>query len=172
MYTEGKTPAETCQEILKIVPQRTRYQAAIFRDGEILLIKHREHASGRAYWLLPGGGIEPDETENACVQREVREETNLEVKIDSLLLDELLQDEDNGPYLRFKTYLCSPVTSEASPGYEPEPEAAEIYAIVEIGWFNIQDETAWDELILSDPRTLSVLRRVRMALEEKSSSQT
>jgi ADP-ribose pyrophosphatase YjhB (NUDIX family) len=48
-----------------------RYQAAIFRDDEILLIKCREQTSGRVYWLLPGGGRETGETEIECVQREV-----------------------------------------------------------------------------------------------------
>ena len=53
---------------------------------EILLIKHQEHKNGRAYWLLPGGGIEDSETEVQCAEREVREETNLEVKVACLLL--------------------------------------------------------------------------------------
>ena len=51
----------------------TRYQGAIIKDHHILLIKQTEHASGRSYWLIPGGGIEPGETEEVCVQREVLE---------------------------------------------------------------------------------------------------
>jgi 8-oxo-dGTP pyrophosphatase MutT (NUDIX family) len=46
-----------------------RYQGAIIRDHHILLLKQIEHASGRSYWQIPGGGIEPDETEEQCVQR-------------------------------------------------------------------------------------------------------
>ena len=146
----------------------TRYQAAILRGDEILLIKHREHAGGRAYWLFPGGGMEAGETEIECVQREVREETNLEVEVQGLLLDEVARHKDDGLYKRYKTYLCRPITSEASPGYEPEPEASAIYAIVEVGWFNIQDESTWNEGILQDPITTSGLRRVRKALEENA----
>src|SRR4051812_25705926 len=37
----------------------TRYQGAIIRDHHILLLKQVEHASGRSYWQIPGGGIEP-----------------------------------------------------------------------------------------------------------------
>ena len=66
----------------------TRYQGAIIRDHHILLIQQTEHASGRSYWLLPGGGIEPDETEEDCVQREMWEETGLHVHVQCLLLDE------------------------------------------------------------------------------------
>jgi len=61
------------------MPRTTRYQAAIIRGEDILLIKNREHGNGRAYWLLPGGGIEAGETEIERVQREAHEETNLEV---------------------------------------------------------------------------------------------
>jgi 8-oxo-dGTP diphosphatase len=143
--------------------RRTRYQAAILRDDEILLIRHSEHADGHTYWLLPGGGIEAGESEIACVQREVREETNLEVEVEGLLLDDLLQYIEDGPYKRYKTYLCRPITGEASPGYEPESSAAAVYAIVEVKWFSLFDETTWDELILNDAITLSGLRRIRAA---------
>ena len=148
----------------------TRYQAAIMRGEEILLIKHQEHNHGRAYWLLPGGGIEEGETETECVQREVREETGLEIKVQGLLLNEVLQHKDEGPYQRFKTYLCHPITDNASPGYEPEPGASAIYAIVEVGWFSITDETTWNELIRKDTITRSVLQKVRKALEDRKKS--
>ena len=66
-----------------------RYQGAVIRDDHILLIRHQEHATGRAYWVIPGGGRESHETKEACVQRETREETNLDVSVKRLLLDEL-----------------------------------------------------------------------------------
>ena len=146
----------------------TRYQAAIICAGEILLIKHREHASGRAYWLLPGGGREDGETEIECVQREVQEETNLNVEVQALLLDELRQHTGYKTPKRYKTYLCQPSTTEATPGYEPEPDVAAIYAIVEVGWFSITDESTWNELILQDAITTSELRRISKAFSENS----
>jgi ADP-ribose pyrophosphatase YjhB (NUDIX family) len=148
-----------------IAPRITRYQAAIVRGEEILLIKHREHKDGRSYWVLPGGGIESGETETECVGREVREETNLEVSIERLLLDEPPMFDNGGMYQRFKTYLCRPVANEPSPGYEPEPDAAALYAIVEVGWFNLADERTWNDLIANDPITAPALRRIRTALE-------
>jgi 8-oxo-dGTP pyrophosphatase MutT (NUDIX family) len=66
----------------------TRYQGAIVRNHSILLIRQRENESGRSYWILPGGGIEPGETEEDCVRREMKEETNLDVQVSALLLDE------------------------------------------------------------------------------------
>jgi ADP-ribose pyrophosphatase YjhB (NUDIX family) len=147
--------------------QVTRYQAAIMRDEEILLIKHQEHKNGRAYWVLPGGGIENGETEVQCVRREVQEETNLEIEVVELLLDEPPQHEEKGVYQRFKTFLCHPITIAATPGYEPEPEAAAKYAITDVGWYNIRDETTWDQLIVNDPITAPGLRRIRAALKQR-----
>ena len=148
------------------MPRKTRYQAAIIHDNHILLIQHREYGNGRAYWLLPGGGIEAGETEIHCVQREVREETNLVVRVEGLLLDESPQYYDGGIYQRFKTYLCRPITNDAYPGYEPEPEAAAKYEIADVGWFSINDETTWNELIVNDPIIAPALRRIRAALEK------
>jgi ADP-ribose pyrophosphatase YjhB (NUDIX family) len=154
------------------IPVLTRYQAAILRGRHILLIRHREHESGRTYWPLPGGGIEAGESEIECVKREVREETHLDVVVESLLLDESRQSfegKSGGGYQRFKTYLCHPMSDqEATPGCEPEPEVAALYAIVEVGWFNLDDETNWNESILNDPITAPALRRIRAALDKKA----
>jgi ADP-ribose pyrophosphatase YjhB (NUDIX family) len=140
------------------------------RGEEILLIKHQELATNNAYWVLPGGGIENGETEIQCVQREVREETNMEVEVVELILDEPPQHQEERGYQRFKTYLCSPKTTQASPGYEPEPEAAAQYAITEVGWFNIHDESAWDEHLITDGIIAPMVRRIRNVLNQRNSN--
>jgi 8-oxo-dGTP diphosphatase len=58
--------------------------AAVFRDGTVLLIERAKGAlKGR--WSLPGGHIEPGETAQAAVLREVREETGVEADALGLL---------------------------------------------------------------------------------------
>lgn len=140
----------------------TRYQGAIVRDHQILFIRHRENKSGRSYWILPGGGIEPGETEEECVRREIKEETNLDVRTVSLLLEEL--GPPNDIYRSFKTYLCEPYMGKAEPGFEPEPEAANQYSIVEVKWFDLREETGWDHVLVADPRTYANLQLVRKKL--------
>ena len=51
-------------------------RAVVVRDGLILL--SRETVSG--WWLIPGGGLEADETPEACCVRETEEETGLVVR--------------------------------------------------------------------------------------------
>ena len=140
----------------------TRYQGAIIRDHHILLIKQIEHASGRSYWLLPGGGIEPDETEEGCVQREMWEETGLHVHVQFLLLDEPVSP--GGIYQRRKTYVCQVLDGEAQPGYEPEGEYATAYSFTEVGWFDLRYPMSWDEQVVSDPITYPLLQRIQAAL--------
>ncbi len=139
-----------------------RYQGAILRGDHLLLIKHREHASGRSYWLLPGGGLEPPETEEACVIREMQEETHLQVRVERLLLDDFIESKRG--YKRYKTYLCRVEDGEAQPGYEPEESASSIYGIVEVGWFDLCHPETWDELARNDAITFPFLQRILVSL--------
>lgn len=138
-----------------------RYQGVVIRDDHILLLKHREHATGRSYWVIPGGGRDENETEEACVQREMLEETHLAVTIERLLLDEAAP---TGVYQRIKTYLCRTGIGDALPGYEPEPESAQRYAITEVGWFDLRHPASWDDLIKTDPITYPSLQKLQAVL--------
>jgi 8-oxo-dGTP pyrophosphatase MutT (NUDIX family) len=59
-------------------PRRSAILVTRDDGGRFLLVQQRGGAFKGA-WLLPGGGVEPGETLEAALQREVREETGLEV---------------------------------------------------------------------------------------------
>jgi 8-oxo-dGTP diphosphatase len=143
-----------------MMKRECRYQGAILRDGAILLIRHTHHEDGRTYWLIPGGGREVGETEEECVQREMREETGLEVRVERLLIEE--KGRPGGVYQRMKTYLCTPVSGEASPGFEPELEASSIYAITEVRWFDLSDPASWGSELESDPITYPLMQKLHL----------
>lgn len=142
--------------------RHTRCQGAIMRDHHLLLITHQHHDTGRKYWLLPGGGIEDGEDEVACVIREMREETHLDVRVERLLLDEEIAP--SAGYTRIKTYLCVPIAGEAKPGYEPEVEASNMYGITDVAWFDLRDETDWIGEMKLDEITYPQVKRIQKAL--------
>ncbi|MFW9821034.1 MAG: NUDIX hydrolase [Candidatus Thorarchaeota archaeon] len=119
----------------------TRYQGAIIFNDQILLIKHTQYKDGVEYWVLPGGGRKRGETEEQCVMREIKEETNLDIEVKRLLLDTL--GETNTYYRFYKTYLCKPLTNDPRPGYEPEFKNGEGYKISEVAWFDLRGEEKW-----------------------------
>ena len=139
-----------------------RYQAAIVREDHVLLLKVVDIDSGATFWVLPGGGREADETEEACVQREVREETELEVAVVRPLFE--VPDHPGGIYNRLRTYLCHITSGEARPGVEPEVDTAAHRTIREVGWFDLRAPTTWNALVRSDPITMPLLRQLRAAL--------
>ena len=57
--------------------------AAIFRDGNILLVR-RARSPAKGFYSLPGGRVEIGETLHAALHREVAEETALKIEIAEL----------------------------------------------------------------------------------------
>lgn len=59
--------------------------AIITIDGKILAVQRSKRMNLPMKWESPGGKIEPDETEMECIQREIREELNIEIEVQKRL---------------------------------------------------------------------------------------
>lgn len=55
--------------------------AAIQRDGRYLVARRTRPADVAGRWEFPGGKVEPDETEQRALAREIREELGVEIAI-------------------------------------------------------------------------------------------
>ncbi|MDQ4086013.1 MAG: NUDIX domain-containing protein [Actinomycetota bacterium] len=65
---------------------RVRCVGAIVRDGRgRLLMVRRGHEPAAGTWSVPGGRVEPGESDVDAVVREVREETGLVVRVGALV---------------------------------------------------------------------------------------
>lgn len=63
---------------------RLRACGLCVHEGRLLLLNHASLSSGD-FWAPPGGGIEFGETAEACIVREFKEETGLEVTVGRFL---------------------------------------------------------------------------------------
>ncbi|MFA4998748.1 MAG: NUDIX domain-containing protein [Candidatus Paceibacterota bacterium] len=54
--------------------------ALIEKDGKFLL-EREVIESGKEYWLIPGGKVEYGETLTEALEREIKEETNLDIEV-------------------------------------------------------------------------------------------
>ena len=92
-------------------PIRETARGVIIRDNEILLIRRtRQNAEGGIdNWLsIPGGGLDPGETPEQAVVRELQEELGLTVRIDRFLAKQDVPADESRHYY----FLCSIVEGE------------------------------------------------------------
>ncbi|WP_112271488.1 NUDIX hydrolase [Lentzea terrae] len=95
---------------MTVSSERTiRCVGAIVHDsnGRLLLVR-RANPPGEGMWSIPGGRVEPNETDEAAVTREVSEETGLSVTV-GRLVGSVERAAPNGVFLIFD-YECQ-VTS-------------------------------------------------------------
>ena len=59
--------------------------AVIFKDGKVLVAQRGPKDKLANKWEFPGGKVEGNETPEACLQREIKEELGLEIKVGEYL---------------------------------------------------------------------------------------
>jgi len=75
---------------------RKRAAAVILKDDQILMVKISDQ--GRSWWCLPGGTIEPGETPEQAIARELSEEPNLIASPSRRIYESQLPDEPRIDY--------------------------------------------------------------------------
>ncbi len=84
---------------------RDRAVGVVIHKGK-LLVMHRKNEQG-VFYVFPGGGVDPGETNEQATIRELDEETSVEVRIDRLLYQ---LHHDNGDVHHF--FLCTYIAGE------------------------------------------------------------
>ncbi len=89
---------------------------AVVKDerGRLLLIK-RGHEPGVGLWSLPGGRVEPGETDAEALVREMREETGLVVQV-GRLFGRVRRPAGDGDVLDIGDYAVTVVGGTLNPG--------------------------------------------------------
>jgi mutator protein MutT len=97
--------------------------AVIVHEGRVVLVKRRfEPLAGK--WSIPGGAVEVGETLEACVAREMLEETGLRVDVGPVIevFDRIMRDEERRVRYHFVLidYLCWPAGGALQAGSDVE----------------------------------------------------
>jgi 8-oxo-dGTP diphosphatase len=112
----------------------------IVHEGRVVLVKRRfEPLAGQ--WSIPGGAVETGETLEACLVREMGEETGFLVQVGPVVevLDRIAHDDEGKVLYHFVLidYLCWPVGGELRAGSDvaeavlAEPSELAQYALTE-----------------------------------------
>lgn len=129
--------------------------ALIHDAGGRLLLVLRGNDPGRGQWSVPGGKVEPGETDEAAVRREVAEETELSVTV-RRLVGMVERPAPTGVFAIYD-YLCTPVSGTARAASDAADvrwvDAAEFAELDRAGALvDLLAETLWDWQVLPRPR--------------------
>lgn len=128
---------------------------AVVRDGRLLLVR-RASRRGRGNWQVPGGFIEPEETIEDAVVREVAEEAGVEAEVQGVLGVRSRFDADSGNSL-YVVLLLRGLTAEPRPD-QREVDRAVYLTLDEIRALDPLPQTNWEvaqSALAPEPRLLT-----------------
>ena len=85
--------------------------AIIIRDGK-LFATQRGYGEWKDWWEFPGGKIEPEESQEDALKREIREELATEIEVGTLL--STIEYDYPKFHLTMHCYLCTIISGELS----------------------------------------------------------
>ena len=118
---------------------------AVVNDGRLLMVR-RASRRGRGNWQVPGGFIEPDETIECAVVREVAEEAGVTAEVKGVLGVRNRYDPDVGNSM-YIVLLLAPVHGE------PKPDQHEVDRA---GYFSLEEIQALEQV---PPINLEIAQR-------------
>lgn len=82
--------------------------AAVIRKGDRIFATQRGYGEWKDYWEFPGGKVEPGESPEEALKREIREELSTEINVDRFLCT--VEYDYPKFHLTMHCYLCSLLT--------------------------------------------------------------
>jgi 8-oxo-dGTP diphosphatase len=124
--------------------------AAIIRNGNKIFATQRGYGEWKDWWEFPGGKMEPGETAEEALRREIREELSTEINVEELLCT--VEYDYPKFHITMHCFLCS-LLSDAL--HLNEHEAARWLAKEEL------DSVRWL------PADESIIEKLRIVIGEK-----
>ena len=109
-------------------------------DGFVLLMRLEEPVTRRQFWITPGGAIEPGESAETCLRRELREETGIrEAQIGPLMWKRDHEFEWNGRKVSQHEAYYLVVCAQFEPTMEGNPASGELSAFRGFRWWSAEE---------------------------------
>mgnify|MGYP000970298299 CR=1 FL=1 len=87
--------------------------AAMVRDGKVLIAQREAGSHMELRWEFPGGKLEPGETPEECIVREIKEELDIEIEVIDIY--KVVKFEYKEKDILLLCYLCNIVKGEGKP---------------------------------------------------------
>ena len=94
---------ETSRKTINVV-------AALIRDGKRVFATARGYGNYKGWWEFPGGKVEPGESPEDALAREIREELDSEISVDEYI--STIEHDYPEFHLSMRCYWCSLTTGD------------------------------------------------------------
>ncbi|MGX8707776.1 MAG: (deoxy)nucleoside triphosphate pyrophosphohydrolase [Bacteroidales bacterium] len=106
--------------------------AAVIRRGDTIFATQRGYGEWKDWWEFPGGKMEPGETREEALVREIREELSAEISIDKFLCT--VEYDYPAFHLTLHCFLCSLVSGALQLNEHESARWLDRDAIGSVGW--------------------------------------
>lgn len=110
-----------------------RCRSLIIHDGKLLVVKH----TGADYYCLPGGKLDPGETIDACVAREIFEELGIKP-----IIGQIAFFQDFGTDDKYSIDFFYTITNSQDFLDLTTTKASHAFELAEIHWLPLTDTTS------------------------------
>lgn len=127
---------ETSRKTINVV-------AALIRDGKRVFATARGYGNYKGWWEFPGGKVEPGESPEDALVREIREELDSEISVDEYI--STIEYDYPEFHLSMRCYWCSLVSGELILKEAEDAKWLDVETIDSVKWLPA-DITLIDEI--------------------------
>jgi len=97
--------------------KRIRASAVIFTDNKLITVYREKMVNGvlKKYYVIPGGGVEENETIEECAKREILEEVGIDIEITNKYF--YLEKEETEEYFYMANYVSGKIGTGTGPEF-------------------------------------------------------